>query len=127
MYIYKNDVINNGPTPGCKACSKAMSGENTMGYTHNSDCRLRFEDLFRVAGSDRLKRADARMDEAVFKESGNMSTPAVSEEEEKDKMDADTPDANATEIPDSTTTTAAPSTLAASLPTNAQLRARLAS
>ena len=33
-YIYTNDVINNGASPDCKACSMALRRGNSTGYTH---------------------------------------------------------------------------------------------
>ena len=43
--------------------------------------RLRFEELFRVAGSERLKRADERMNQAVYRAS-EAAEPAHAEEGE---------------------------------------------
>ena len=86
-YIYKNDVVNHGPSPGCKACNIAVSRGNSTGYTHTPTCRMRFEDIFKNMGSERLKRADARMDEAVYRHSEATEAPAVPEEGEK--MDDD--------------------------------------
>ena len=63
VYIFKQDVIDHGPSPKCKACAVVARGENTTGYAHTASCRLRFEDLLRQAGSERLRRADARLDD----------------------------------------------------------------
>ena len=86
-YIYKNDVMEHGATAGCKACSIAMNRGNTTGYTHSPACRMRFEEIFKNLGSEKLKRADARIDRAVYEASVGAEAPAAAPEEEK--MDED--------------------------------------
>ena len=83
-YIYANDVREHGASEGCKACEAALRKGNSTGYTHPASCRLRFEELFRTAGSDRLRRADDRMNEAVFRASA-VPEPANAEEEEEEE------------------------------------------
>ena len=113
-YIYTNDVINNGASPHCKACSMALRRGNSTGYTHTAACRLRFEDIFKSINPERLRRADARMDEAVYRESGDVGEPAQAEEEEMkdDTASADAPTTN----PASASTTSQPTTSTARPP-----------
>ena len=47
-YIYKNDVLNHGPSPNCKACQIASGNSNSTGYSHTPECRMRFEEIFRT-------------------------------------------------------------------------------
>ena len=91
-YIYTSDVINNRTSPDCKACSVARRG-NSTGYTHTAARRLSSEDIYKNINPERLRRADARRDEAVCRESGNVGEPAQPEEEE---MQDDTASADPT-------------------------------
>ena len=89
-YIYKNDVAAHGATPGCKACSIALNRGNSTGYTHTTACRARFEDIFKNMNSEKLRRADDRMNEAVYNQSTGAEPPPAAEEEEDNHMaDAD--------------------------------------
>ena len=66
--IYRNDVLEHGGTDGCKACQAIAlnrSSHSTGGHPHSGECRLRFESLFRDAGSVRMARADSRLNEAI--------------------------------------------------------------
>ena len=83
-YIYANDVKNNGASEHCKACDVALKKGNSTGFSHTAACRLRFEEIFRRLGSERLLKADDRMNQAVFDASANVgASPTVAEEEEK--------------------------------------------
>ena len=124
-YIYANDVREHGASDGCKACEAALRKGNSTGYTHPASCRLRFEELFRSAGSDRLRRADERMNEAVFQASAVPEAAPAAEEEETMQDDSATDAATAGAQDDQAAQATVPAA-PASLPTNAQLRARLA-
>ena len=103
--IYKNDVIEHGGTDNCKACQAIAlnrPGHSTGGHAHSGECRLRFEALFREAGSVRMAKADSRMDEATYRASEAAAEPTAAEEEEKmdeDDAAAAAPAADNDEVP----------------------------
>ena len=76
-YITAKDVKQYEPTAGCKACQMAISHGSSRGFSHTAQCRLRFEEIFRSTGSAKLARADARMNEEIFRQSGNTEDPAA--------------------------------------------------
>ena len=49
--------------PGCRAVNRGLPAVN-----HKEECRRRFEDSMRLAGDDRIARADQRMGRNVSSE-----------------------------------------------------------
>ena len=69
-----------------------MSRGHSTGYTHTQAYRERFEEIFNHQGSEKLKRADAGMDEAVFRPSAGAENAGVPEEEEEEKNENENDD-----------------------------------
>ena len=67
MYIYKKDVEEHGPTPGCTACASIGKRGHARGYAHSGECRLRFDELVKetAQGRRRFEKAAERLNEAV--------------------------------------------------------------
>ena len=89
-----------GPTEDCRACRIAVlnrPGHSTGGYAHTPMWRERFEEIFREAGMEKLAKADARLNQAVYDQSVGVEPSGTAPEEEK--MDEDT-----TTIPEAATT-----------------------
>lgn len=51
------------------------------GYYHTTEGTVSFEDMFKNLGSEKLRRADTRMDRAVYKASVGAEAAAAPEEE----------------------------------------------
>ena len=69
--ITRADIEEHGGTRGCKACNAVAVGTSahpTGGHKHSPECRLRFEEIFREAGAPKLSRADARMNEEIYRQ-----------------------------------------------------------
>ena len=85
--ITRSDLEDHGRTPNCKACNAMHAGRSshpTGGHAHSHECRLRFEDVFRESGAEKLKRADTRMNEEIYRqERQEVEGEAPRAEEEK--------------------------------------------
>ena len=62
VYITKRDVLQYGPTPGCKGCQAAMRGEETS-VNHSEECRERLTRLLEDAELTKAVKAKARVQE----------------------------------------------------------------
>ena len=69
VHMYASNVMEHGPSEGCSVCDSAKRMGNSTVYINKASCRSRFEEIFRVAGIVRLKKADERMSEAVYRAS----------------------------------------------------------
>ena len=105
VYITAKDVKEHGASEGCKACESAMRRGRSTDFAHTDACRIRFQEIMRVAGSAKLSRADQRMDEAVFRASNVAEVPAA---EKPMEMDADAPAAAPEPAASSSSTAPAP-------------------
>ena len=110
--ITRSDLEDHGRTPSCKACTAMHAGRPshpTGGHAHSHDCRLRFEEIFRESGAEKLKRADTRMNEEIYRqERQEVEGEAPRAEEENNDEDMAAPDASGPP-PNSSSATAATS------------------
>ena len=68
--VEKEDVMKNGGTEGCEACSRIMRG--ARGGNHIERCRKRFEEMFKENEDKRLERQDERLEDQIEEEQDKL-------------------------------------------------------